>query len=114
MATIAVINFVVLAGGSLRSGFLEKRISPVAASMVRAARDLIVSAKQLEEMRMNNKGNKNKQDKKPSPCFLSGCPTQKGFIKSIRGEIKTASLSKGKMGVEFPLHKIANNDPKFY
>jgi hypothetical protein len=52
MATIAVISLVVLAGGSRQFGFLEKRISPVAASMVRAARDLIISAKQSGETRM--------------------------------------------------------------
>jgi len=57
-ATIAVISFVVLAGGSRRVGFLEKRISPVEASIVTAARELIFSAKQLEEMRMKTKGNK--------------------------------------------------------
>jgi hypothetical protein len=49
---MAVINLVVLAGGSRQFGFLEKRISPLDASMVRAARDLIISAKQSEEMRM--------------------------------------------------------------
>jgi hypothetical protein len=51
MATIAVISLVVLAGGSRQFGFLEKRISPVEASIVRAARDLIMAAKQLGEMR---------------------------------------------------------------
>jgi hypothetical protein len=40
MATIAVISFVVLDGKSRRFGDLEKRISPVDASMATAAREL--------------------------------------------------------------------------
>jgi hypothetical protein len=51
MATIAVISFVVLAGGSWRFGALEKRISPVDASIATAARDLTAIAKQLETRR---------------------------------------------------------------
>jgi hypothetical protein len=96
MATIAVISLVVLAGGSRRLGFLEKRISPVDASIVTAARELIISAKQLEEMRMKTKGNKTKEHKKASFRFLSGCLTQEGFLNSIRRDIiKTASISTG-------------------
>jgi hypothetical protein len=52
MAKIAVISLVVLAGGSRQFEFLEKRISPLDASMVRAERDLMISAKQFEEERM--------------------------------------------------------------
>jgi hypothetical protein len=52
MATMAVMSFVVLAGGSRQFEFLEKRISPFDASTVRAARDLTISAKQFEEERM--------------------------------------------------------------
>jgi hypothetical protein len=55
MAKIAVISLVVLAGGSRQFEFLEKRISPLDASMVRAERDLMISAKQFEEERMVNR-----------------------------------------------------------
>ena len=55
MATIAVISLVVLAGGSRQVEFLEKRISPVDASTVRAARDLIISAKQAGANSMNTR-----------------------------------------------------------
>jgi hypothetical protein len=99
MATIAVISLVVLAGGSRRFGFLEKRISPVDASTVMAARELIFSAKQFEERRMKTKGNKTKQHKKAPFRSLSGCPTQEVFLNSIRRDIKTASLATGKMVV---------------
>jgi len=51
MAMIAVISFVVLAGGSWRFGDLEKRISPVDASIATAARDLTTIAEQLETKR---------------------------------------------------------------
>jgi hypothetical protein len=67
MATIAVISLVVLAGGSRQFEFLEKSISPVDASMVRAARDLIISAKQLGELRMKTRADNSKQNKKA--CF---------------------------------------------
>ncbi|MGA2955554.1 MAG: hypothetical protein ABSF48_07520 [Thermodesulfobacteriota bacterium] len=67
MATIAVISLVVLAGGSRQLEFLEKRISPVDASIVRAARDLIISAKQLEELRKKTRTDNSKQNKKA--CF---------------------------------------------
>jgi hypothetical protein len=60
MATIAVISLVVLAGGSRESEFLEKRISPVEASIVRAAWDLITAAEELPEMRMKTGSDKNK------------------------------------------------------
>jgi len=40
MVIAAVTNFVVLAGGSRRSGFFEKRILPEVASMTTAARAL--------------------------------------------------------------------------
>jgi len=60
MATIAVITLVVLAGGSRRLGSLEKRISPVDASIVMADREVITSAKQLEDKRRKSKGNKTK------------------------------------------------------
>jgi len=86
MATIAVISLVVLAGGSRRFEFLEKRISPVDASIVTAARDLIFSAKQLEEMRMNNIGNKK-----------TACPIQKGFSNSIRKDLKTPPIYPGEL-----------------
>jgi hypothetical protein len=58
MATIAVINLVVLAGGRRRVGFLENRISPVDAFIVMADREEITSAKELEEMRMKTRGNR--------------------------------------------------------
>jgi hypothetical protein len=57
---MAVISLVVLAGGSRKFEFLEKRISPVDASMVRAARDLITSAKQLGETRMEIRSDNSK------------------------------------------------------
>jgi hypothetical protein len=58
---MAVISLVVLAGGSRQFEFFEKRISPVDASMVRAARDLIISAKQLEKgTRMETKNDNKK------------------------------------------------------
>jgi hypothetical protein len=60
MATIAVISLVVLAGGRRRLGSLEKRISPVDASIVMADREVITSAKQLEDRRRKSKGNKAK------------------------------------------------------
>jgi len=63
MATIAVISLVVLAGGSRQFEFLEKRISPVNASMVRAARDLIMAAKQLRETRMKTRSDNSKKNK---------------------------------------------------
>jgi hypothetical protein len=53
----------VLAGGSRQFEFLEKRISPVDASIVRAARDLIISAKQLGEWRMKTRAENSKKNK---------------------------------------------------
>jgi hypothetical protein len=65
MTTIAVISFVVLAGGRWRFGDLEKRISPVDASIATAAWELTTIAKQsevrrrkiiMEVMKAENKG----------------------------------------------------------
>jgi hypothetical protein len=61
MATIAVISFAVLAGGSQRFGFFENRISPVDASTTTAARELIVSAKEFERGRWEMNMKKAKQ-----------------------------------------------------
>jgi len=91
MTTIAVISLVVLAGGSRWFGFLEKRISPVDASIVMAARELIIAAKQLEEIRRKNKGNKSKLDETAFFRFLSVCPTKEGFLNFIRQDIKASS-----------------------
>ena len=62
--TNAVINLVVLAGISLRSGFFAKRTLPVAASMTTAALDFISSAETVftsarEQMTRKSKNIKN-------------------------------------------------------
>jgi len=48
MVIMAVSNFVVLAGGSRMSGFLDKRTLPEMASMTTAARALMVWVNEAE------------------------------------------------------------------
>jgi hypothetical protein len=58
---IAVINFVVLAGGSLRYGFFAYNISPVDTSITTTERERISSAKVVVDSRQQTVNSRTKK-----------------------------------------------------
>jgi hypothetical protein len=66
---MAVISLVVLAGGSRWLEFFEKRISPVEASMVRAARELTISAGPLAAVSSRKRTARGRKRKKTFLVF---------------------------------------------